>query len=393
MPIRNLLRLTLFSMLSGLLVLPLAGNAAQSGPVALDPLTRAQFAAVPLTTNELPDGYALLGETFLGADQYAPGGDSGITGQTLVDAGFVATYASVYGHESGNGRITSYVSLWDSGDEAAAAFALLEDETVTISEGDFTDSELDVGDGPAELTTGTLDSEGTPQEFRDASFVVETLIVGVTSQGSAEAVVDADGMVALAQAAEARASTVTNGEVPEGTDFMLATATLNISTLGTELQTGFLSPDEAESLYGLSGSSLGSLRHSWVPLVAGGGDGEPPLVVVGRSSFADADTAARVVNQAAELVPLTVSLDPVGDFAVDGVGQVRGFNYVSPATPDATAANSFRAVAQVEDIVIIIDVQRAASAEEARAAAEALLTAQLGCSEDSCDLPELALGS
>lgn len=387
------LRLALFCLLSSLLVLPTAHAVAQAEPVQLDALTRTQFASVPLTAEELPDGYVLLGETFVGADQFAPGGDSGITGQTLVDAGFIAVYSSVYGHESGDGQITTYVSLWDSFDEATAGFELLEDEAVTAPGSDFTDSELNVGERLAELTTGTIDVDGTQQQFADATIVVETLIVGVISQGSADAVLDSEGMTSLAQSLEARASTVTGGEIPEGANFGLATSTLNVSTLGTDLQTGFLSPEEAEAIYGLSGSSLGNLEDAWVSLVAIGDNAAPPFVVVGRSSFADADTAAQVVEQSAELVPLSISLEPADGFSVDGVGELRGFTYVSPTTPDAPAANSFRAVAQVDTIVIIVDVQGATSVDEARAAATALLTAQLACNEESCELPELTFGS
>lgn len=393
MPIRNPLRLALFCALTGLLLLPTTRAAAQIELTDLDPLTRAQFAAVPLTADELPDGYVLLGETFLSADQYAPGGDSGITGQTLVDSGFQAMYTSVYGHESGDGRITSYASLWNSGEDAVAGFELLEDESVTAPEGEFTDSLLDVDEGPAELSSGTIAIDGTSQQLRDASFVIETLIVGVTSQGSADAVVDTDGMTSLAQALEARAATVTGGAVPDGTDFSLATQTLNISTLGTEVQVGFLSPREAETIYGLSGSSLGNLEDAWVSLVSLGDDGAAPYLVVGRSSFEDAETAARVVEQSDQLVPLTISLEPAADFTVEGAGQVRGFTYVSPTAPDAAAPNSFRAVAQVDSVVIIVDVQGAGSVEDARAAATALLTAQLDCTRESCELPDIELGS
>lgn len=393
MPIRNLLRLALFCVLASLLVMPSLHAVAQSEPVQLDPLTRAQFASVPLTTEELPNGYVLQGETFVAADQFAPGGDTSITGQTLVDAGFSAVYSSVYAHESGDGQITSYVSLWNSFDEATVGFELLEDEAVNAPGSDVVDTELNVGEGLAELTTGTVDVDGVQQQYADATLVVETLVVGVTSRGSADAVVDREGMIALAEALEDRASTVTGGEIPEGTDFGLATSTLNISQLGTELQAGFLSPVEAEALYGLSGSSLGNLNDAWVSLVAIGEGASPPFVVVGRTSFVDAETAAQVVEQSAELVPLAVALEPVDGFAVDGVGELRGFTYVSPTSPDAPGPNSFRAVAQVDTFVIIVDVQGATSVEEARTAATALLTAQLACNNESCELPDLSIGS
>lgn len=393
MSIRNLLRLTFFCVLSTLLVTPVARVAAQDAAAGLDTTTRAQMAAVPLTADELPDGYLLQGESFLTAEQVVPEGASGLTAQTLADNGFVAMYVSVYAHESNGGRITSYVSLWDSPESAAVGFGLLEDEAVAAPGGDFTDSELAAGDGPAELTTGTFDADGTPTQRADATFVVGSYIVGVGSEGSAEAVVDNEGMVSLANTLEARATTVVSGNAPAGVDFSLVSSTLDISALGTEIQAGFLSPGEAEQLYGLSGSSLGNLQSSWVSLVAAGDNASAPYIVVGRSDFADAETAARVVEQAADLVPLSISLEPVQDFSVEGANAVRGFQYTSPATPDAQGPNSFRAVAQVENSVIIIDVQDAASVDEARTAVTELLVAQLNCSAEACEAPALTIGA
>ena len=388
MPIRNLLRLSLVCMFSALLLAPASRTVAQDASGTLDAQGRAQLAAIPLTADQLPDGYRLQSESFLTADQVASDPDGALTAEALVNSGFVGMYASVYTHESGSARITSYVSQWSSPESAASGFLQMEDDA-----SDSTDAELAAGDGPSELTTGTSNVNGQPAQLIDATFVVGSYLVGVSSEGSQDRIVDSDGMTALAETLEGRANTVSDGGAPDGIDLALATSTLDVTNLGTEVQAGFLSPDEAESLYGLSGSSLGNLQSSWVSLVAAGDGASAPYIVVGRTQFEDGNTAGRVVAQAGELVPVTVSLEPVTDLSVEGVDRASGFTYVSPATPDAGGANSFRIVAQVGDMLVIVDVQGAATVDEARSAATELLNAQLSCSEGGCTAPELPLGA
>lgn len=392
MPIRKILRLTLICILGGLVVVPAARVMAQDAGEGLDTTTRGQLAAIPLTADALPDGYILEGESFLTVDQASASTDGGITVETLTDTGFVGMYASVYAHESGNGRITSYVSQWESAEAADAAIRLLEDEGLTDPDTEVTDDGLDIGDGPAEVTKSTSNDGGTSMETLDATFLVGPYVVGVTSEGTAEVVMDAEGVTALAEVLEERANTVSAGDAPEGVDYSLVSSTLDLSSIGAEVQAGFLSPGEAEELYGLSGSSLGNLQSSWVSLVATGEDGSAPYIVVGKSTFADAETAARVVEQAENLVPFTVTLEADDDFAVDGADTVKGFRYVSPTTQNTTDPNSFRAIAQVDNAVVIVDVQAAGSVDEARAATTDLLAAQIGCASDACEAPELSLG-
>lgn len=387
MLLRSLLRVTMVLMLAGTWMVSVTDVGSQTS--GLDGQTRANLAAIPLTTDDLPDGYGLVGEAFLSAEQVASGDlDAG----QISDAGFAGMYASVYQIPGEEGAITSYVSIWDDADSAATGFELLEDEAVTDPNGTSSDEELDAGDGPAELTTDTEETDGGTLISTDATFVVDRYVVGVDVATAGGGEIGADSIAALIEAAEARASTVAGGGAPGGIDLSLAMSTLEIGSLGTEVQAGFLSPTEAEALYGVSGSSLSGLQSSWVSLVAAGEDGTSPFVVVGVSAFEDGETSARVVEQSAELVPAELELQPVDDYGVDGTDGVRGYSFVSPATADATEANSFRAVAQSGDQVIVVDVQGAASVDEAQAAVTELLTAQLACGDGDCAVPDVGLG-
>ncbi|HYH12435.1 MAG TPA: hypothetical protein VD789_08795, partial [Thermomicrobiales bacterium] len=170
-------------------------------------------------------------------------------------------------------------------------------------------------------------------------------------------------------------------------------ATLDLRSLGTEIQAGFISSKESEALYGVSGSSLGGIQTSWVSLVATGEDESAPYVVVAVSSFENGDNAARVVDQADDIVPLSIELQQVDGFAVEGVDNVRAFQYASPLGSSDGSPDSFRGVAQVGERVIVIDIQGAGSIESAQSSVSALIAAQAGCSAESCELPQVDLGA
>lgn len=350
----------------------------------LDQQQRASLAAIPLITSDLPDGYRFIGEGFLPEDGT---GVPNVGPAALVEAGFDGLYVSGYQNPDANGSITSYVSAWTDAAAAEQGFALLEDEAVTNPDADLTDSELDAGTGSAELTTGTLGDDGA---IADATFVVDRYVVGVEIRTPADGAMDDAGIQALVDALEARVNAVVQGQSPEGTDLALPPTVLDIRPLGGEIQAGFLSASETETLYGVSGSSLSNITASWVAGVSTG-DGEGPAVVIAASTFGDADTAARAVEQSGDLVPVAIEPQPV-DIAIEGADAVRGYQYVSPGSPDG-AVDSFRGVMLVGSTVIVVDVQRAASVEVAQTAVTNLLTAQVACTGGTCQLPEVTLGA
>ncbi len=385
MRLRGLMRLALVTIVAGLLMAP----AASAQPDALDQAARAQLSAIPLTTADLPDGYQLSGEAFVGADSASV---PGVEASSLTGAGFQGMYVSAYELQGGGGSIQSYVSMWTDHDAAVAGFALLEDDPTTDPNASLTDETLDVGDGPAELSTGTRDSDGGQLSVSDATFVVDRYVVGVAIETTAEHVVDADTLDALVAAQESRVNAVVDGKAPGGVDLALPGKVLDTRPLGVELRAGYITAAESETLYGVTGSSLGGIKASWVSLVGTGEGGGAPYAVIAVSSFETADNAARVVEQADALVPLTVDLQPVEGFSVEGTDSARGFQYASTASADGTP-DSFRGVAQVGTQVIVIDVQGASSVDAAQQAGSDLLTAEVACLGGTCQLPDVTLGS
>lgn len=365
MHVRTSLRATVVAMLA---ILLMSGSLAMV-QVQVDSGTRAALAAMTLTGDELPSTYTLRGEAFVGPE----GGD--VTGEVpaaFTDAGFRAAYMSVYEAEDGSGTITSYASAWTDAAAAETGFGLLENV-----DGE-TDEPLEAGNGPAELTV-------TDDGF-DATFVVDRFVAGVSASGGEVAQEDID---ALVTSLDSRATSVAGGQFPVGTDPSLPGMVLGTGALGAEVRAGYLSASESEELYGLTGSSLGGMLASWVSLAATGADAAPPYVTIAVSTFELPDNAARVVEQAEQLVPLTVGLQPIYGVAVEGADSARAFQYSGPGSE---SPDSVRIVAQVGVQVAVVDVEGAASVEEAQAAAGQLANAQVACMGGTCELPDVSLG-
>jgi hypothetical protein len=385
MQLRGLWRLSLIAMLA--IPVILAQTPASAQPSALDADARARLSAIPLASGELPDGFGLAWEGFvLDTENAYPNVDA----RALADAGFAGMYSSIYQNPDTGDAIISYASQWE---DAEAGFALAEDEAVTNPGVSLTDAELDAGTGSAEITTGAVETETGSVNITDASFVVDRYTMGVTVQVSPESPIDAAAVTSMVEALEARATSVIAGTAPAGADLALPVSVLDIRSLGVEQQAGFLSSAESETLYGVSGSSLSGIQVSWVSTVSVGEDGAPPYVAMAVSTFESADNAARVVEQSADLIPVTVELQPVDGFAVEGTDSVRGYQYASQTSTDG-AVDSFRGVAQVGASMIVVDVQGAASPEAAQAAVSELIAAQVTCAGGGeCQAPEVDLGA
>jgi hypothetical protein len=386
MQLRALMRFALAMVLTSIISMQPAS--AQLAP--LDAQERAELAAIPLTVSELPSGYQLHSESFISPDQ-SP--FEGISTETLTDAGFRGMYVSTYKIPGDAGSIRTYASLWADAGSAQAGFELVEDESVTDPGAAMQDEPLEAGDGPAELTTGFIEAEGGTLQVIDATFTVDRFIAGVAIESLPDNAPDSDAIGSLVSSLEERANTVINGESPAGSDLSLPSSILDLRPIGEEIQAGFLSSPESEALYGVSGSSLGGIRTSWVTLVAAGEDATAPYVVVAVSSFENSDNAARVVDQADDIVPISIELKPVDGFSVDGVDTVRAFQYASPLGSTDGNPDSFRSVAQIGEQVIVIDVQGAGSVDDAQGTVTSLLTAQLQCSPGACELPEINIGT
>lgn len=359
---RAYMRVTVFAVLATLIMSGIAG--AQQAP--LDTERRAELAAMTLTSGELPPGFELRGEAFIEAGMVTEGASA----DDLESLGFLGMYASVYDAIDGSGTISSIASVWADGDSAEAGYGLLVE----------TGEPLEAGDGPAQLSV--------VDDRREATFVVDRYVVGVNVEGTD---IDEDGHLALVSALESRVGQVLSGDRPAGVDLGLPAAMLDTRMLGPEVRAGYLAGAESEQLYGVSGSSLGGMQASWVTLVATGADVGAPYLALAVSAFDSSDTAARVLDQASDLVPLTIELEPVDGFSLAGSDEVRGFRYASVLSGGDSEQDSFRIVAQVDSRLVVVDVQGAESVESAQAAAVALSEAQIDCmAGTSCEVPSIS---
>jgi hypothetical protein len=377
------------AMLAGTLVAGLAPAASAQSTTA-DPQLVGKMASITLDQSVLPDGYTLVGEAFLDAEH---AGYANIDAKSLTDTGFLGRYVSYYENESAKGRIISYVSAWNSEDAAKAGFQLIEDEAKTNPGESLADSTASVGDEPRELTTGTYKDDDATIGTSDLTFRSGTFLVGVDVEKTDGSQPDASVTEALAKTTAARAATVAGGNNPQYTDLSLAVESLPLSSLGTAIQTGFLTPAEVEHVYGVQGSSLSKLTASWTETVAIGAEPKQvPYITVGLTTFATADEAKAVVTGAADLTPSLANLKATDNVAVDGADSAAAFAFTSAAT-DASAADSYRVLVSKGTLLIVVDVQGAPNGDLATETAMNLAKAQIGCiGQGSCPAPSLPDG-
>ena len=375
---RSLGALTVGALLLGTADSALAQDSTPGATGGLDIATRSQLAAITLDSSSLPDGYTFSGETFLSADQLAAGD---VSADALTGAGFVGYYVSEYENAADGTSIRSYVSAWNSGGEVQAGFDLLEDEAKTLPGGTFTDGTTDIGNDPRESTTGTYTDpadEAVTIGTNDVTFTVDRFLVGVALETSDGSEANADTVNTLAADLKSRADSVVAGTAPAGTDLGLPAAGIDISGLGTNLQSGFLNATESELLLGLNGSALAGFSASWVESVGlGSGDALAPFVTIASTVFADDAAATAVVSQAADLTPGLEGLTAVDGVEVAGASSVTAFSFSSEAA-EGSDADSFRIVYATGSKVTVVDVQSAPSAEVAQSAATELANAAPG---------------
>ncbi|MGB3328575.1 MAG: hypothetical protein WBA46_06435 [Thermomicrobiales bacterium] len=364
------------------------GISAQASTV--DPKLLGQMASITLDQSALPDGYTLVGEAFLDVNH---AGYANIDANALTSAGFLGRYVSYYENTSQKSRIISYVSAWSSEDAAKAGFTLTEDEAKTNPGAALSDSATSVGDEPRELTTGTIKEGDTSIGTADITFRSGTFLVGVDLEKTDGSQPDTSVAETLAKSAADRAGTVVSGTNPQFTDLALAVESLPLGSLGTAIQTGFLTPTEVERVYGVQGSSLSKLTASWTDTVAIGADPKQvPYVTVGLTTFANADEAKAVVSGAADLTPTLSNLKPVDNVKVDGADSAAAFTFSSSAT-GAANPDSYRVLVTKDTLLIVIDVQGAPSVDLATQTADELVKAQLGCiGQSTCAAPTLPAG-
>ena len=319
----------------------------------------AQTAAIALTSEDLPTGYILTGETFL------PVPDAGIV------PGAQAHYVSLYTNVDNGQQIRSYVYLFDSAGSATAGIDVIEGNE------EFEDAEVELGDGNAEISTGTYqNAEGATIGTADVTFVRGNAVVGVAVDNPDGTVPDSKLATDLAARADSRAQQVRAGE--STLDLNLPNTIVPITDNATVLQSGYLSAAESEAVYGTQGSALTSLTGTYVQTVAYGEEGIAPRVTIGVSTYASAEEAAAVVTQADLIFQPLADQEKIEEVNVGGADSAVAYRYTSR---DGAVAEkeSFRLIVQQGETVTVIDVQGAADGATAESAAMAIAAPQLTC--------------
>jgi len=381
---RMRMTLTVVALIATLLGSTLPVGAQES----VDPAVRAELAAIVLDASDLPVGYSFTGESFLTADQL---GTAGFDATALTDAGFITMYVSLYENSDTGTRIRSYVSAWSDEQAAGSGFILLENLSL-VPDGALTDGAIEVGEEPRELTTGTYPEGDATIGTADATFRSGNLIVGVATETMDGSEADTELATSLANRIAERATAVHAGEAPANTDLTLPASVATIADQGELMQSGFLGPKEVETIYGVQGSVLSSIQTSWIDVVALGDNGNPPVVTLGLSTFANEDDAAGAVNQSAEIFAPLTNQQPVDGVTVDGSQTVAAYQYSSASAQD-NALDSYRLLFSVGQNLVVIDIQGASSDTAAADLATQLAQVQVACQGGGeCTAPDLSAG-
>lgn len=362
------IRTILSTMLAALLMMSAFHGASAQLPESTE--IQAQAAAMTLTSEDLPTGFQLTGETFLPIPDVA------------TVEGAVARYVSVYTNIDSGQEIRSYVILFETDDQATAGIEVLEgNEPETLS-----DTEVEMGSGNAELTTGTYESvDGRTIGTADITFVRGNAVAGVAVDNPDGSEPDGQLATDLAALMDTRIQAVQSGE--SAIDLSLPAQIVPFADTGSLVQAGFLSPGESEAIYGTQGSALSGLGSSWVQTVAFGEDGASPRVTIGVTTFATAEDAAEVVDQAGNIFQPLADQEEIDDVEVDGADSAVAFRYTS-REGNIADQESYRIIFSQGELVTVVDVQGAPDSETAEAAANAIAGAQFTCqSEGTCERP------
>lgn len=362
------IRTILSTALAAVLIMSVFQGASAQLPDA--PEIQAQAAAMTLTSAELPTGFQLTGETFL------PLPDASAV------AGVTAHYVSVYTNIDTGQQIRSYVYLFESEDQATAGIEVLEgNEPETL-----TDAEAELGSGNAELSTGTYESaEGSVIGTADATFVRGNAVAGVAVDNPDGSVPESALATDLAALMDTRVQQVQSGEATVNLD--QPTAVVPFAAGGTVTQAGYLSANEGEAVYGTQGSALNGLQSSWVQTVTFGEEGAAPRVTIGVTSFASADEATAVVEQANGIFQPLADQEAIDGAEMTGADSVVAYSYTS-RDGSSSEQESYRIIFAQGDTVTVVDVQGAENTEVATAAANTISQGQSACQSDgACERP------
>ncbi len=350
---------------------------------------RLDLAAMALASEDLPPEVTLAYEQYVTADDVARAvSDETMPPEKLLATGLRWFYESQYASADQTIRIRSYVEEYTTEQGASAGFDILEDETRLVStDAAFIDRPVpgDLGEEPREITVGTfLDPSGAGRlEVIEITFRVGRVIGGVSIETVEGVRPDRQLALALAERLEERIHAVLNGQSLPGIDPSLPERLLPAASGTLGFQEGYIAVGEA---YGAeAAAAIGSEYRSGYSRTDvydyQRGEALPlPLISITVTTFISEAAPLAILTNADLVTPPYTNLERVRLERIPGTAALVGFRYTNPYAESADApVDSFRILMIVQDSVVIIDVQGAASAEAAQQAAVLIANRQAAC--------------
>ena len=357
---------------------PVDDDPNEDEPLPEAPAGPLDLAAMTLDSEELPEGFQLVAESYIDLDLLAENLSELATDDELDDLGIVGYYETTYAAVDGGSQIRSYVIEYPDVNAVEDGFALFEDEERMVpGETGLDDAPgpEGIGEEPSEVTTGTYGEPGAEQSAVDITFRIDRLGVGVAMETFDGSEPDEDLVEELAEEKEARVVAALTGEAIENVDPRLVERVVTFS--GETTFEGYQSVSDA---YGsVDSPAADGFIASYVRGATFSDDPTEtiaPYVTVGVSSYGDEDEVLAVLDASDQIMPQFPGLEEIDAPMIDRSPTV-GYSFESLIEGNDLA--SVRLFVAVDDALLSVDVQGFASTDDALEAAVSVAEEAVAC--------------
>ena len=357
---------------------PVDDDPNEDEPLPEAPAGPLDLAAMTLDSEELPEGFQLVAESYIDLDLLAENLSELATDDELDDLGIVGYYETTYAAVDGGSHIRSYVIEYPDVNAVEDGFALFEDEERMVpGETGLDDAPgpEGIGEEPSEVTTGTYGEPGAEQSAVDITFRIDRLGVGVAMETFDGSEPDEDLVEELAEVKEARVVAALTGEAIENVDPRLVERVVTFSG-----ETNFEGYQSVSDAYGsVDSPAADGFIASYVRGATFSDDPTEtiaPYVTVGVSSYGDEDEVLAVLDASDQIMPQFPGLEEIDAPMIDRSPTV-GYSFESLIEGDDLA--SVRLFVAVDDALLSVDVQGFASTDDALEAAVSVAEEAVAC--------------
>jgi hypothetical protein len=361
------------------------------------PTGRYDLAAMSLGPADVPADYSFSFGVYYSAAEIAALSDGeGFTPEELEAVGLLWYYQSWFESVDGRSQIQNYFQEFESPAAARRGFDLLEDET-RFDSGDETSIDqpgLDgIGEEPSEITATTVtNADGSiAGQTLDATFRMGRLLVGVAIHTVGDMEPDEQLLADLAARAVERVDAVREGISLPGVDTSIPPTLLSFPD-AVSIQESYVSADNVfgPSMPGDVLDDFSSAYIRWVSMAERDAQGFPlPVIALTVARFDDEVSGLALMNLGEGVQPPYAGIASVPVDRIPGATAVAGYSFANIF--DNASPDSFRLVMLVDTDIVVVEVQGAASPEEAQAVARALAAQQVACAgaDEPCPAGEV----